>query len=400
MTSGKKPKRILIFSLVYYPNFIGGAEVAIKEITDRINPLEYQFDMVTLRLDSSLPKKEKIGNVNIYRVGFSGNCENTSDALKFPWQLNKYLMIFTGFFQALSLHRKNKYDAIWSMMATYNSFAAVLFKIFNPKVPYLLTLQEGDPIEYIKKRARPLYPLFVAIFKKADHIQTISNYLTGYAREMGYKGEVTVVPNAVDFNYFSTRKQEMVDSIQEEFNKKENDFWVITTSRLVNKNAVDDIVRAVALLTPNVKLFILGRGPDQLKLEILIDELEIADRVHMIGHVDHEKLPAYLQASDCFVRPSRSEGFGNSFVEAMASGIPVIGTAEGGIVDFLFDQKTGLICGTNDPTDLALKIGIYMRDIDLREEIVENASKMVKEKYDWNLITESMREVLKVVSSK
>lgn len=391
----KKPKRILIFSLIYYPYSIGGAEVAIKEITDRLNPLEFDFHMVTLRLDSNSPRTEKVGNVTVHRVGFSGKGKNTYDLFKFPWKLNKYLLVLTGFFKALILHKKYNYDAIWSMMATYNSFAAVLFKIFRPKVKYILSLQEGDPLKHMKKRALPLYPLFKDIFIKADHIQAISNYLKDYALEMGYKGEVSVIPNAVDFSHFSKIDDGKVEEIKSEYNKKDDDFWLITTSRLVYKNAVDDVIRALALLPSNVKFFILGTGPDQEKLEILVDELEVADRVYFLGHIDHDVMPFYLQASDVFVRPSRSEGFGCSFPEAMAAGLPVIATAEGGIVDFLFHKETGLICGTNDPTDLALKVGMYMKDIDLREEIIDKSREMVKEKYNWNLVSEQMRKLFK-----
>lgn len=399
----RRPKRILIFSLAYYPKFIGGAEVAIKEVTDRLNPLEFEFDMITLRLDSGLKKVEKIGNVTIHRIGFSGKNKSTPDLFRFPWSLNKYFMIFTGFLKAISLHRKNKYDAIWSMMATYNSFAAILFKLKHPEVPYLLSLQEGDPLEHMKKRAKPLYPLFVKIFTKADHIQAISNYLANYAKDMGYKGEVSVVPNAVNFKHFSKRDEDQISAIKTEFDKKiypedsvkDDDFWIITTSRLVYKNAVDDIVCALAALPSNVKLLILGHGPGKKNLDLLIEELEVKDRIYFLGHVDHDVLPSYLQASDVFVRPSRSEGFGNSFIEAMAAGIPVIATEEGGIVDFLFHKKTGLICGTNDPKDVALKVVMCMKDIELRQEIVENAREMVREKYDWNLISEDMRGVFK-----
>ena len=62
-------KKILIFSLAYYPDFVGGAEVAIKEITDRVPPKEASFDMVTAKLNSNQKRFEKIGNVNVYRVG-------------------------------------------------------------------------------------------------------------------------------------------------------------------------------------------------------------------------------------------------------------------------------------------------------------------------------------------
>ena len=59
-------KRILIYSTAYYP-FVGGAEVAIKEITDRLT--DYQFDLITTQMDMKLPRTEKIGNVSVYRVG-------------------------------------------------------------------------------------------------------------------------------------------------------------------------------------------------------------------------------------------------------------------------------------------------------------------------------------------
>ena len=59
--------RILIFSTAYLP-FVGGAEVAIKEITDRLGD-KYEFEMLTARLDSKLPKKERIGNVLVHRFG-------------------------------------------------------------------------------------------------------------------------------------------------------------------------------------------------------------------------------------------------------------------------------------------------------------------------------------------
>ena len=63
-------KRILIFSVAYYPTFIGGAEIAVKEITDRTHDLE--FDMITLNLDGKQKLQERIGNVMIYRIGGPG----------------------------------------------------------------------------------------------------------------------------------------------------------------------------------------------------------------------------------------------------------------------------------------------------------------------------------------
>ncbi len=99
-------KKILIFSLTYYPNTVGGAEVAIKEITDRIDSKDIEFHMVCLRLDSALPKTEKIGNVLVHRIGFSRPNPTAEDLKKFPLHLNKYLYQFTAAFKAIRLHRE------------------------------------------------------------------------------------------------------------------------------------------------------------------------------------------------------------------------------------------------------------------------------------------------------
>jgi len=384
--------KILIFSLVYYPKFIGGAEVAIKEITDRIPREEIEFDMVTLHLDSKLPKFERIGNVNIYRVGYTGVQKNPSDSLPWYLHLNKYMMPVTALVRAISLHRKNRYDAIWSMMATYNSFAAVIFKILNPKVPFILTLQEGDPIPYIKRRAMFVYPLFKKIFTKADHIQTISKYLADWAHDMKAKCPVTVIPNAVDFNLFSTRKPHAeLEILKQKLGKKIDDIFLITTSRLVVKNAVGDIISSMQYLPSNIKLLILGTGYQEKELKERVKILGLEERVNFLGYVSHRDMPQYLHVSDIFVRPSLSEGFGNSYIEAMAAGIPVIATPVGGILDFVRDGETGLLCEVQNPSSIAQKVEKLIKDSESREYIVRNALEMVKEKYEWSIIANDMK---------
>ena len=92
-----------------------------------------------------------------------------------------------------------------------------------------------------------------------------------------------------------------------------------------------------------------------------------------------------------FVRASRSEGQGISFIEGMAAGIPIIGTPVGGITDFLKDGETGLFGKVDDPQSIADVTMKLIEGKELRERIVTNAKKMVKEKYDWDLIAEQMR---------
>ena len=393
-------KRILIFSLAYYPDVVGGAEVAIKEITDRIGPEDIVFDMVTLRFDSTLPKFERVGNVNVYRVGFGMKHPSIGDLSHFPLSLNKYLFPFLGFLKARSLHLKNPNDGIWAMMANYAGFAALFFKMKFPEVRYLLTLQEGDPIEYIKARVQSVYALFEQIFTRADLVQTISHYLALFARDMRYTGPLEVVPNAVNVAYFSqTYSTEELFALKQKLGKSTDDIFLITTSRLVKKNAVDDVIRALPLLDVRVKLLVLGIGPDEAILRALADELKVSDRVKFLRQVDHQEMPKYLAVSEIFIRPSRSEGLGNSFLEAMAAGLPVIATPVGGIPDFLFDpeknpdhEPTGLFCKVDDPESIATQVKSILSNPALRARLVTNGKKLVTEKYDWNLIASQMYE--------
>lgn len=395
-----KPKRrILIFSLVYYPRFVGGAEVAIKEITDRISPDDVEFDMVALRLDGALSRFEKVGNVGVYRVGFAMEHKESADSLRFPLFLNKYLFPFMGFWKAEQLEKSRHYDAMWCMMASYNGFAALFFKLTHPAIPYLLSLQEGDPISYIKKRVSVLYPLFRKIFTKADMVQTISNYLADFARQMGYEGRIEVVPNGVDVARFSKKyESKEIRDLKERLGKKAGDKFVVTTSRLVVKNAVSDIIKALKYLPDNVKFLVLGSGYEMRALKKLADNKGLSERVRFLGYVAHEDMPQYLKISDVFVRPSLSEGFGNSFIEAMAAGLPVVATPVGGIVDFLRDGETGLFCEVGDPRSIADKIKIFLSDDNLREKIIAHAAKMVQEKYEWDKISRDMLKIFVAVS--
>lgn len=399
----KKAKKFLIFSLAYYPLHVGGAEVAIKEITDRVDTKDIEFDLVCLRFDSSLQKSEKIGNVNVHRVGFTMNNPTMSDLVKFPMYLNKVFFPVFAFFKAVSLHRKRNYDVLWSMMS-YMGFPALFFKLFYKKdIPFLLTLQEGDSISHITKRwrIRIFGILYKMIFRRADFVQVISTYLGGFARDMGYVGAIEVVPNAVNVAHFSREyTQSELDELKQQLGKKEDDKFIITTSRLVHKNAVDDVMSALEYLPENVKFLILGIGPDEEKLKRLVKEKDVGERVIFVGQVGHIELPKYLRVSDVFTRPSRSEGFGNSFIEAMVTGIPVVATSEGGISDFLVDvfdaraegaRATGFVVKTNNPKDLAGKIETALAGGEVVENVVLNAKEMVYKKYDWNIIASDMK---------
>jgi len=381
-------KKILIFSTAYFP-FVGGAEVAVKEITDRLGkefsaqggPV-FGWDMITAQIDRKLPKEEKIGNVNVYRIGIG-----------ISW-FDKYYLAFCGHRLINKLHKKNNYDFIWSIMASYGGFAALNFKSKNKQVPFLLTLQEGDDPEYIKKRVGFMKNRFKKIFQSADYIQCISNFLASWAKEQGAECPIEVIPNGVDIEKFQdTNSKIQIPKLKEE------DKILITTSRLVKKNAISDVIRSLEYLSDNIKFLVLGIGDDLEKLKNLVKEINVEGRVFFLGKISHDELPKYLHISDVFIRPSLSEGLGNSFLEAMAAGLPVIGTEVGGIPDFLKDGETGLFCEVSNPKSIAEKVELMLNNDELRKKIIENGKKIVEEKYGWEKLANDIKNIFNKLNS-
>lgn len=365
-------RRVFVFTTAYWP-LVGGAEIALQEIIKRLP--DYQFEIITARFKRSLPVKENSGNVTIHRLGWGT-------------KFDKFILALTGATYASFLAKKNKPDLVWAMMASYGGLAATSFKKVNPKIPYLLSLQEGDDLAALERKMKMLgiWPWFKKVFIRADYVQCISNYLADRARHMGATAPITVIPNGIDLKTFYC-DQERLNTGEEKI--------IFTASRLVYKNAVDVIIKALAKLPPNFKLHIAGTGSEEGTLRELSKKLNLDSRVVFLGNVANNLLPRELNRSDVFVRPSRSEGLGISFLEAMAAGVPVIATPVGGITDFLTDGETGFLVPVDDADSLAQKIEHITNTANQQTvwQVVNNARALIKQNYDWDTITPKMSQI-------
>lgn len=380
-------KRILIFSLAYYPSHISGAEIAIKEITDRIDSNDIEFSMVTHRFALSAPRVERLGHVTVYRVGFG------------PSYLSKILFVPLAALKAAALHRAKPFDAFWVMM-TYMLFPLVLAKVLGIRGPYVLTLQDGDPYEKVFERwfIRPVAPILNWGFRNATMVQAISMYLATWPARRGYKYNVEIIPNGASVESSQEYPQEELNALTHALGKKEEDIFLLSIGRLVHQKAIDVVIRALALLPAHTHLVVVGDGPDKNELQKLTHTLGIEERVKFVGQVDRSETAKYRKVCDIFVLPSRSEGQGISFLSTMLSGMPVVATQEGGIADFLFDAKrnpdkstTGWAVGKDSPGQIVEAIKEILADPEHTHKVVETAQRMVREKYNWDTIAHDMR---------
>jgi glycosyltransferase involved in cell wall biosynthesis len=377
---------ILIFSTAYYP-MVGGAEVAIREITNQLKN-DYKFDLITAKILKNTSRVEKIDNVTVYRIGFGVKT------------LDKLLLPFWGAFLAGKLHGKNSYFCFWGMMATFGSGAGYFYNIVRAlsgekKIPMILTLQEGDSEEHLKYKWLGLIALsWKLALKNTDSLTAISNFLLNRAKKNGYNGPSFLVPNGVDLKLFTEEfTDEAKNHLKNKLNKKDGDIFLVTTGRLTHKNAVDDIITALSKLPEKISLVVIGKGEGGFALQRLSKKLNVESRVKFLGLLPYKDIPLYLSVCDIFIRPSRSEGFGNSFIEAMAAGLPVIATPVGGIVDFLDDRKTGIFCSPDNPKSIVEAVNFILNEKEMAEEMVRNAKERVLERYGWDKIALEMKSV-------
>lgn len=359
-------KRVLIYSTAYLP-LVGGAEIAIKEITDRLS--DYSFDLITARLDRRLPREEIIGRVKIHRLGWG-----------IP--LDKFWLVLRGGSFGRKLHQADPYQLVWGVMASFGGLAALRFKELRPETKFILTLQEGDDLAVVERKMWLLFWRFKKIFASADYVQAISHYLAEWAKKMGTLAPIEVVPNGVDLAKFK-------------FGERKKNQTIITTSRLVKKNGVDTLIRSLLFLPAEYRLQILGTGPEAESLKILALKFKLANRVDWLGLIESDKLPSHLAQAEVFARPARSEGLGNSFLEAMACGLPIIGTRVGGIPDFLLEGQTGWFCEPESPFDLAEKIKLITNpaNADLVNRVIIQARQLIADKYDWDKLVLKMDQI-------
>lgn len=380
---------IAVFTFSYRP-FEGGAELAARQIISRLP--DFKFTVFTHKFGRNWLSLEKQDNAEIIRLGRGRRRVRQYGGI---WQ--KIFFIFRAWQEAEKLHKQRRFEMIWAVMASYGGIAALFFKLRHPGIPLLLTIQEGDSERHLKFGKFGFVGfLGRKIIKNADYIQAISVYLKDFIRGRGARAPIEVIPNGVDLKLFSTKYTDRELKAVRENLGLSDEYIIITTSRLVFKNAVDVLIGAIAKLKEKkliVKCLIIGDGPEKEKLKAKSEKLKVNREIVFLGQIPHNDLPLYLKIADVFVRASRSEGLGSSFLEAMAAGVPVIGTPVGGIPDFLKDGQTGFYAKVDDPEDLAQKIQLILRSPALKEKVANNARELVQGAYSWDRIAALFKNI-------
>ncbi|MEV6328272.1 glycosyltransferase family 4 protein [Streptomyces sp. NPDC051909] len=179
---------------------------------------------------------------------------------------------------------------------------------------------------------------------------------------------------------------------------------VVCVSRLVPRKGQDTLILAMPEIlrrVPDAVLLIVGGGPYEQDLRKLAVRTGVSASVRFTGAVPWSELPAHYGAGDVFAMPCRTrrggldvEGLGIVYLEASATGLPVVAGDSGGAPDAVLDGETGWVVRGTAPEDTADRVSTLLLDPDLRARMGERGRQWVEEKWRWDLLAERLRELL------
>ncbi|MFD7438637.1 glycosyltransferase family 4 protein [Streptomyces sp. NPDC059861] len=179
---------------------------------------------------------------------------------------------------------------------------------------------------------------------------------------------------------------------------------VVCVSRLVPRKGQDTLILAMPRILakePDAVLLIVGGGPYEGELRKLARETRVEDSVVFTGSVPWSELPAHYGAGDVFAMPCRTrrggldvEGLGIVYLEASATGLPVVAGDSGGAPDAVLDGETGWVVRGGSVEDCADRIVTLLGDAELRRRMGERGRAWVEERWRWDLLAERLKELL------
>ena len=257
--------------------------------------------------------------------------------------------------KATRLLRRNAYDRVIVVDPANGLLMPAVRKLTG--VNYDLVLHGSELLRYGGHRL--VRGQLVRAIRSAEAIWCNSSYTSRMSKEFsGMPGEVVYC--GADESFFQTPPDETaLDQLRSRYGIGDDDLVLGTIARLDERKGQDVTLRAIADLAgghPQLKYLIGGRGPYRQQLEALCDELGLNDRVVICGELDDDELISHYDLLDLFVMPNRQlagtvEGFGISFIEAAARGVPSIGVNNGGVADAI-SRQSGHLLSSASPDEL------------------------------------------------
>jgi len=236
------------------------------------------------------------------------------------------------------------------------------------------------------------------VVKNAVTVIAPSEYLKKIVVGWGVPPEkVGVIYNGTDIHQGSPSINSGTNILFPERSEAESKgYTIISAGRLVPWKGFEVLIEAVAELRqeiPEIKLVIIGSGPDEQKLKVLSSKLEVNGNIIFKGSLSKEDLASQIKSADIFILNTAYEGFSHQIIEAMAMGVPVVTTNVGGNPEIIKDGENGLLVGYNDREAIKAAILKLYKDRELGARLGRNGAESA-EQYSVEAMLDNLTKVL------
>jgi glycosyltransferase involved in cell wall biosynthesis len=183
-------------------------------------------------------------------------------------------------------------------------------------------------------------------------------------------------------------------------NLVEQKYDLLYVGRLLPVKGIDTLIEAGALM-PGVKIAIAGAGPIGDRLQQLVRQRGIENRVSFLGYVPDEDLPSLYNSARITVLPSRDrEGILTTLLEAAASGRSIITTSTGSMTEFINDKVDGIVIPPDSPVRLAEAVNILLKDQEQRDKIGRRARQKIVEEWAWSNKIQPLEKTYREITAR
>lgn len=264
------------------------------------------------------------------------------------------------------------------------------------KCPYVFQTNQN-----ICKRYPPPFAWIEQLaYRSAAHALAYSEGARQVMIQKGLKRPSSVVPYGIDLSlFYPDESTDLRRSL-----KLGASLVIGYMGRITKEKGLDTLIEALGLIVrrcPDIdcKVLLVGSGNEENALREQARQLRLEDRVIFSGPISHDKAGEYLRCMDVFVLPSRTtpawkEQFGRVIIEALACGIPVVGSDSGEIPHLIRRTNGGMVFKEGEPDDLAISLLALLHDGEKRSDLGLRGSEAVRQNYTHKVVARKLRDIL------
>ncbi|MDJ0742803.1 MAG: glycosyltransferase [Xenococcaceae cyanobacterium MO_167.B27] len=295
------------------------------------------------------------------------------------------------FYRSMPFLRRESYDIIHCQFGLFGIIGLALRQIGLIEGKLITGFRGYDISRYLKKRGDRVYD---ELFQKGDFFIANCEFFRQRAIKLGCDPEkIVVLGSGIDCSKFAFTPRHFPE---------DGKVKIATTGRLVEKKGIEYGIRAIASLQdtyPHLEYNIIGDGPLRKNFEKLIAELNVGHIVKLVGWKQQEELIEILDNSHILIAPSVTAADGNqdapvnTLKEAMAMGLPVIGTLHGGIPELIEDGISGFLVPEKDSEAIADKVRHLIEHPEIWSDIGASGRKKVEQTYDMYQLNQQLLDI-------